>query len=471
MRHLAHANLSAWLTGHMLYVALGVLAIACMKRAVTKGPGRKGTPNERNLAERTRKMLGYDKDADLFVKWARRDAVPGAVVEVRTPQTYAPKPADLTVVADLIHNLAGGVWTPARRDASHLLTFTRQPPPRELPDLYRYDPGAYPLHRVPAAVNTPGKVRVAALDAEAPHVLIAGPTGTGKTNVINTFVAHVAGKGALVDIIDPKRAGYVDSFIGLGNVRVTTRTPEMIPRVSEVHADMVERYTRLESRQSIAHLPPRFLIIDEMGSFTQQVKVEWRNTRDPKVDPATPPTMDEILRILWQGRAADVHVIIAAQQANASVLGGTDSREQFGMRIGCGAPGENGGAFLFGDQNLPAVDPEVRGRGLISLNGGKAEAVQLAHLTAAEARAYASRGGVTFDTYYGAAPDALPLVPDDAPTVELPRPKAQRTPVPLDCRHCGHTWTSRAEVETSVACPGCGKSRRIPKGARDTVAS
>lgn len=41
-----------------------------------------------------------------------------------------------------------------------------------------------------------------------------------------------------------------------------------------------------------------------------------------------------------------------------------------------------------------------------------------------------------------------------------------RDPVDMACLGCGTTWTTRAEAGHTVRCPGCGKPRKVPRGAR-----
>lgn len=44
---------------------------------------------------------------------------------------------------------------------------------------------------------------------------------------------------------------------------------------------------------------------------------------------------------------------------------------------------------------------------------------------------------------------------------------AERTPVPLSCSRCGHTWHSRAAESTAVRCPACGRATWVGAHARD----
>lgn len=48
------------------------------------------------------------------------------------------------------------------------------------------------------------------------------------------------------------------------------------------------------------------------------------------------------------------------------------------------------------------------------------------------------------------------------------RASLSRTPVELNCYHCGHVWQSRAKSGGTTRCPECLRNRRIPSDARAT---
>lgn len=470
-----------WINQHLLLISIGLLAVTILwrlrgvrrhKRLKTSAPGRM-------LADKIALLVGHQHGTTGFVKWPRNAQATGSIIEIRTHR-YWNAPRKLADMPDIIASIAGGTWVLDRHDGLHdRLYYRRLPLPGMLPDYYEYDrDGRWPIHRVPFAIDPDGRPVIGDLSSQAPHVLIGGGTGKGKTSTLTVFIAHVTARGGLVDIIDPKYIGYTEAFEGLPNVRVHVDLADAVAAVEEFHADMSERYQLKRGRADLTdsdRFPTRLLVIDEMGSFTSMIREDWLDVRD-KTDPPSSPTERRLQLILWQGRAADMHLVIAAQQANAQVIGSTDKREQFAMRIGCGAPGKRGGPLLFGTDDLPPVDPTVKGRGLACLEGDDVRAVQLAHISEDDARRVAARGGLSFARFeqlrgVNTAVNNAVNMPVHAQNLDVDTPHdgsvnssqpphvAGAAARAVTCSRCSHEFTTRSQ---SVArCSGCGHRQRV----------
>lgn len=497
------APVLAWVGGHFTVLAAGlfllavVFALVAHRRHGTRRRKLARTAHARNLAAKIGPKIGWKDDAERFITWPRDPKATGAPVVIRYPDNFPALDSQVAFIPQLLTNLVGGQWDPDHDHAHNRLRYLRRAPEPQLPTLVEYpDDKKQPIDRIPMAQNLHGQWIEADLTSESPHILVAGKTRTGKTSTMTVPVAHIAARGGLVDILDPKLVGYRDSFKGLPNVRVHTVIPEMIQTVEDFYLEMRARYEAMEAG-TYAGGPTRLLVIDEMGTFMAMVKAKWNRTRQ-QGDPTEAPTVEQYRLILWQGGQADFHLVVGAQQANAAVLGGSDTRESFALRIGTGAPSKRGAPLLFGTDDLPKVDARVKGRGAICLEGDDVVAVQLAHLTPARARAIASRGLGRFSVgkSVGNAADVVSSPPETGGQVPLPdlatpyatvslvkeparaepmaprrrgRPSSQGLPpVRVDCRRCGREWDTAVAERQVVRCPTCRTGRRVPVGARNT---
>lgn len=493
-----------WFTHHWLSVAFGVLILCLIIATVqdfhrSRGlQGLRKTSAKRALSVKVAARLGWKDAAEKFVEtWPRDPSAPNAPVVFRHPPQHVLRPTDLLFVTEVLGSLLGGSWShqPSTRDALHnRVTFTRDAPPATIPtDVVYVDDPKQPIDRVPFARDENDQPIVADLTGLTPHILISASTGFGKTSTITVFVAHIAARGGVVDICDPKRVGFstpIPGLAGLPNTRLNTTIPHMIEAVTEFHSDMEERYRLLEAGADLsdeARYPLRLLVIDEAGSFIAGVNRAW----DEAGGKGNHPVLGLLMQVLWQGRHARFHVITAAQQANAAVLVNSDARDQYGLKIAQGPQSASSWSMLFGTEPRPPKQAAIRGRAVVGI-GPQLQPGQIAHLGLADARRIAARGtgrhprlreGQSGTRCEGAAercegPDLLPRTPESAPEplslVKNPdggsacaEPKPSE-PVKLTCVQCGDGFTSRSA--TVAQCPHCDKRQRIPASLRRSTA-
>jgi hypothetical protein len=480
-----------WVEAHKLPIDAGlgvtVAAAGCWWLAGRRGGKAKAPNNERVLTMRLAPLLGYpipknsDKAPEKFLTFTRhghgrRRAY--SKVEARFPERKTPSQKELDECGFLVGAHLGGEWVYTYRDAfrSSRVVYTPKYVP-QLPARVKYtDDPELPLEQIPIGIGDTGhstETVTAELSPEVPHVLIAGPTRSGKTATVSMFIAHAASRGALVYVIDPKRAGFVTAFRGLPNVRIAVDEQPMIDMISTVRGDMDRRYVDEADGANLAdrdRYPALLLVVDELGMFMAMMDDHHRATRGPGVGPV-PPAIAALKAILWKGGHAAVHVLYCAHQPNAELVG-TDQRAQFAVRIATKRPDQQSAQMLFGRAQLPDIpNPSIKGRGIVQLDGEAPQVTQLAFLDPERAREIATRGTVTFDSYRAAqnvdsnvdgAPSASetpdPDVPDSPSTVDS-------VPVPMQCRACRQRWaepdSNRGKV---VKCKdaGCRRSRRVP---------
>lgn len=150
--------------------------------------------------------------------------------------------------------------------------------------------------------------------ATAPHVLIAGATGSGKSVGVNTIIASLLVKNTPASlkmyIIDPKMVDYMH-FRRLPHVAgYCINMQESVNMMNIVHSEMMRRYAEMQ-RQGISYTtnPQHILIVfDEFASLM--------NKEGKK---RLLPLLQEVARL---GRAAGVHLLLATQRPTRDVIDG-----------------------------------------------------------------------------------------------------------------------------------------------------
>jgi len=169
-----------------------------------------------------------------------------------------------------------------------------------------------------------GKIIVADL-AKMPHLLIAGATGSGKSVCINDIIVGMVYKSSPEDVrfilVDPKRVEMI-MYASLPHLLMPVVTEakkaagalrwavnEMTRRYkifAELGARSLEKYNE-KVKNTGEHLPRIVVIIDELADLM--------NVAQDDVE-------DSIQRVAQLGRAAGIHLILATQRPDATVITG-----------------------------------------------------------------------------------------------------------------------------------------------------
>lgn len=204
------------------------------------------------------------------------------------------------------------------------------------------------------------------LNPNSPHVLIAGTTGSGKTNLLATLilslaVLHDPQRLALV-LLDPKGIDLLD-FNGLPHLACPVVT-EPVASVQTLAQVLVE----LEQRKRSGVFSPRIVVfIDELAELA---------------DVAGPQVEGNIKRLLQIGRGLGVHVIGATQKPLASVIGSL-VKANFPVRIVGKVASLDDAKVAAG---IPGTGAErLPGKGaMVLLRGGELKRLQAYHLPKAQ---------------------------------------------------------------------------------------
>jgi S-DNA-T family DNA segregation ATPase FtsK/SpoIIIE len=174
---------------------------------------------------------------------------------------------------------------------------------------------------------------------KAPHMLISGTTGSGKSVAIHSILADLVSQHSpetlgLV-LVDPKRVELSDyaslpHLVGPGDARIYRDPLDAIAALEWVLGQTEERFRIMEANRArdISAVPqealdasgqPRSLVIvvDELADLMMATgslsKAQRMRLTDPEIT---------LARILQIGRAAGVHAILATQRPSSDIVTG-----------------------------------------------------------------------------------------------------------------------------------------------------
>lgn len=151
---------------------------------------------------------------------------------------------------------------------------------------------------------------------KAPHILVAGTTGSGKSELLHTFIASLIYRRkenpCEIIIIDPKRSEF-SMYENKNGVYLITEASEAVNKLKECCDMMEERYTMIQANhcKDIAQLNdssilPIVVVVDELKDLLMQDKqAEYY-----------------IVRLAQKARACGIHLILGTQTPRADVITG-----------------------------------------------------------------------------------------------------------------------------------------------------
>lgn len=173
----------------------------------------------------------------------------------------------------------------------------------------------------PAGVDTAGQVVFGDI-AKAPHMLVAGATGSGKSVAINAIIATILQRNTPDDVrlllLDPKVVEFMP-LEGLPHLvtkgkKIITDVPGIVEQMNFLVDEMEERYKLLaeakcrnigEYRAKGNKMPYIVAILDEFADVALQAKKEFETA---------------VSRIAGKARAAGLHMIIGTQRPSADIV-------------------------------------------------------------------------------------------------------------------------------------------------------
>jgi len=226
--------------------------------------------------------------------------------------------------------------------------------------------------RFPVGLSTAG---IAAFDVSTfPHCLVGGPSGTGKSVLQRNIVFHTIQHNYRWRFlgIDLKRVEltpynrYKKTVMG-----IATEVDQGLEVLKYVNNEMMDRYKMMEEqgKNNLMDLddPPYciLLMIDEATMF---LGASGSKTEEGKAEDAMKAEASDLVgKILRLGRAAGIHMVVAMQRPDATVLRG-EFKANMDVRLAAGRMDSTPSAMIL-DSGEAVNLPGIKGRGLIRVGG------------------------------------------------------------------------------------------------------
>jgi DNA translocase FtsK/SpoIIIE-like protein len=275
------------------------------------------------------------------------------------------------------------------------------------PEVLTWEDGAHLVAETPdntmmLGVDGLGEPITVDLDSESPHVLISGATGGGKSAILRSMAMQSLCAGSHVVFLDLKRHSHRWAK-NLNNVVYAQTLPEVGNALVSLGAEVHRRNLVVDNHPGPIEEAPvgeRLVVVfEELNATMAQLQAISKKGMAAR---NTYTAMDGLRDIMFMGRAAKVHLVAAAQFADAKSTGGSDIRENFSTRILIRYTSNQWNMLAY-DCGYPESSPEEPGRGMVC-RGGKARQTQFLYVTEEEA-AEAVRYGVKHETnMYGIKP-------------------------------------------------------------------
>ncbi len=217
------------------------------------------------------------------------------------------------------------------------------------------------------------------LVAEGPHALVAGTTGSGKSEFLRTLVTSLALRQPpeLLSfvLVDFKGGGAFDPVSGLPHVAAVVTdldADEAARALTSMRAELTDRERTLRrlgvsdvsdlERAAAVEIPRLVLIVDEFATLADEL----------------PDFLDGLVDIARRGRSLGVHLVLATQRPAGVVTG--QIRANTNLRVCLRVQDRNDSIDVI-DQPDGARLPAIPGRALLAIGAERLAQVQVASVS------------------------------------------------------------------------------------------
>jgi len=211
------------------------------------------------------------------------------------------------------------------------------------------------------------------LVADGPHILVAGTTGSGKSEALRTII------GSLAHDHSPEEVTFalIDFKGGAGLGACAS-----LPHVGSVLTDLEPHLARRCLLALAAELADRKRAAAAAGASAFD---EWRDGRPPRlvvvidefqeIASADRDFLPQLARLAAQGRSLGIHLVLATQRPAGAV--GAEIRANISATLALRTASESESRDVLGSADAALIPADVPGRAVL-MRGGAMEAVQVA---------------------------------------------------------------------------------------------
>lgn len=193
---------------------------------------------------------------------------------------------------------------------------------------------------------------------QAPHMLVTGTTGGGKGSVLRGLTADAAAAGWEVTVIDGKQAGEYRWVEDHGGQVLRDGVQQAADALAVVEEELQEvgRVLWQHGVETVHQVPEelrpdlRLVVVDEAADLL----LLRRGPAEKDADGWRAVFGARLNRVIAQGRACGIHVVIALQRPDAQILSGF-MRNNLAARLVVGHIDPDGADMVFGHDGADAA--------------------------------------------------------------------------------------------------------------------
>lgn len=168
------------------------------------------------------------------------------------------------------------------------------------------------------------------LALDSPHLLIAGGSGAGKSELLAGIVGQMMRRGFGVVVLDAKFTSHM-WLRKVPGVLYASEPEELHDALVWLDAELTRRARFVSSGGDPVELVPLVVLAEEMNGASNRLRSYWSSIKGPG-DPMMSPALTALVNLSSMGREMRMHVLMAGQSLTAKAVGGPENRENFGGR-------------------------------------------------------------------------------------------------------------------------------------------
>lgn len=172
------------------------------------------------------------------------------------------------------------------------------------------------------------------LNLDSPHLIIAGGSGAGKSELIAAIVGKFMRDGAGVACLDAKFTshGWLEKIPG---VLYAAENEELHEALLWLDQELLRRARFIrkahDREAAMSELTRLVVVMEEMNGASSRLRSYW-GTIKLNGDPMMSPALTALGNLSSMGRELKMHIVMAGQSLTAKAVGGPENRENFGAR-------------------------------------------------------------------------------------------------------------------------------------------
>lgn len=179
-------------------------------------------------------------------------------------------------------------------------------------------------------LGTRGRRETFSLGLDSPHMLIAGGSGAGKSELLAYLVSQFMRRGYGVLVLDRKFTSHM-WLRRVPGVLYASEGQELHDALIWLDRELMDRARFVSKGGDPDTLVPLVAVLEEMNGASNALRAYWnsiKGTGDPQMSPA----LTALANLASMGREMRVHILMAGQSLTAKSVGGPEGRENFGGR-------------------------------------------------------------------------------------------------------------------------------------------